>query len=131
MISVGFIRCVFIVTGIILFLLDISFYVKKKIYEDLALGWVVVSVIEILLGALPVWRGGILLVDVKVSFILTLCLSILALLLFFVSALTSVLKKKNQELAMQVSLLNQENEMILQRLDKLEKSYEEKDTVCH
>lgn len=40
---------------------------------------------------------------------------------------------KNRELAMQVSLLNQENEYIMNELDALQKTVEninEKDTVC-
>ena len=41
------------------------------------------------------------------------------LFLFKISEYVSVLSRKNQELAMQVSLLNQENERILTELQQL------------
>ena len=47
--------------------------------------------------------------------------------LWFISTQVSILKRKNQELAMQVSLLNQENERILHRLGIL--TDEKKDIV--
>lgn len=43
----------------------------------------------------------------------------LILFLFKISEYVSVLSRKNQELAMQVSLLNQENERILTELQQL------------
>ncbi len=43
----------------------------------------------------------------------------LVLFLFKISEYVSVLSRKNQELAMQVSLLNQENERILTELQQL------------
>ena len=41
--------------------------------------------------------------------------------LWFISTQVSILKRKNQELAMQVSLLNNDYEKILKELEKLEK----------
>ena len=50
-----------------------------------------------------------------VVLLLAVCL-LLLILLFKLSKVVSVLSMKNRELAMQVSLLNQENERILHRL---------------
>ncbi len=130
MISVELIRSMFIGTGILLLVLNFTFYVKKRIYEDLALVWVVASILEIVVGLLPFWDVKIGEVGIKIFIPLTAALSVSAIILFVVSASMSVLNKKNQELAMQVSLLNQENEMILKRVKKLEDCDEEKDTVC-
>lgn len=41
--------------------------------------------------------------------------------LWFISMQVSILKRKNQELAMQVSLLNNDYEKIIKELEKLEK----------
>ena len=41
--------------------------------------------------------------------------------LWFISTHVSILKRKNQELAMQVSLLNNDYEKIIKELEKLEK----------
>ena len=40
--------------------------------------------------------------------------------LFYLSTQLSVLSRKNQELAMQVSLLNQENEMLLKKIQEVQ-----------
>ena len=41
--------------------------------------------------------------------------------LWFISSQVSILKRKNRELAMQVSLLNNDYEKIIKELEKLEK----------
>lgn len=41
--------------------------------------------------------------------------------LWFISTQVSILKRKNQELAMQVSLLNNDYEKIIKELEKLKK----------
>lgn len=41
--------------------------------------------------------------------------------LWFISTQVSILKRKNRELAMQVSLLNNDYEKIIKKLEKLEK----------
>ena len=50
------------------------------------------------------------------------------------SAILSQLMLKNRELAMQVSLLNQENEFLVKEIEKvtkiLEENGDEEDTVC-
>ena len=64
-----------------------------------------------------------------IVFLVFLVCLLLLLLLFKVSKTVSVLVMKNQELAMQVSLLNQENERILHKLGIL--SDEKEDTDRH
>lgn len=51
--------------------------------------------------------------------------------LWFISTQVSILKRKNQELAMQVSLLNNDCEKILRELEKLKREKYEKSTVCN
>lgn len=42
-------------------------------------------------------------------------------ILWFISTQLSILMRKNQELAMQISLLNQDSERMLKKLEELEK----------
>ena len=52
--------------------------------------------------------------------------------MWFISTQVSLLMRKNQELAMQISLLNQDNETILKQLEELQEKLEkddEKNTV--
>ncbi len=114
------IRLIYIITGILLFILNIVYYVKKKNYEDVALIWVAASVGFVILGVLPFWDWKIGEIGIKVFIPLSTALSIGAFILFFVSSTMSVLRKRNQELAMQVSLLNQENEAIIKKLEEIE-----------
>ncbi len=112
-------RIVAVVAGALLLVLAFTSLVKKQMTEGIALGWAIGSVIAILIGAVPSlseWSR-------KLS-----TGSIIALLLFAVfvvgyvfkiSSDLSKLKMKNQELAMQVSLLNQENERILNELERM------------
>lgn len=112
-------RIVAVVAGAILLVLAFTSLVKKQMTEGIALGWAIGSVIAILIGAVPSlseWSR-------KLS-----TGSIIALLLFAVfvvgyvfkiSSDLSKIKMKNQELAMQVSLLNQENERILNELERM------------
>ena len=119
-------RTLMVATGIVFLLWDFYSYAKQELNESMGLIWVFVSIALIVTGAVPALSGG-------VSEWLLICLFIICLLLLFllfkVTKAVSVLTMKNQELAMQVSLLNQENEKILHRLGIV--SDEKKDTVRH
>ena len=112
---------VFMVVGVILSL------AKRKMTEPFCLAGVFLSALMILSGALLnpsqmkryVSTRGLILTIIIVSGVLWG--------LWFISTQVSILKRKNQELAMQVSLLNQENERILHRLGIL--TDEKKDIV--
>ena len=119
-------RTLMVATGIVFLLWDFYSYARQKLNESMGLIWAFVSIALIVTGAVPALSGG-------VSEWLLICLVIICLLLLFllfkVTKAVSVLTMKNQELAMQVSLLNQENEKILHRLGIV--SDEKKDTVRH
>ena len=119
-------RTLMVATGIVFLLWDFYSYARQKLNESMGLIWALVSIALIVTGAVPALSGAI-------SEWLLICLFIICLLLLFllfkVTKAISVLTMKNQELAMQVSLLNQENEKILHRLGIV--SDEKKDTVRH
>lgn len=116
---------IFLTAAGVLFLLgDINAYVRQKLTDTIGLLWAFVSVALILTGVASV--PGAREEEYLVVLLLAVCL-LLLILLFKLSKVVSVLSMKNQELAMQVSPLNQENERILHRLGIL--TDEKKDIV--
>ena len=120
-------RLFVIVAGAYMFLKAILSLAKRKMTEPFCLAWAVLSALMILSGILLnpsqldgyISTRGLILIIIIVSGILWG--------LWFISTQVSILKRRNQELAMQVSLLNQENERILHRLGIL--TDEKKDIV--
>ena len=120
-------RLFVIVSGVFMVVRAILSLAKRKMTEPFCLSWVFLSALMILSGALLnpsqmkryVSTRGLILTIIIVSGVLWG--------LWFISTQVSILKRKNQELAMQVSLLNQENERILHRLGIL--TDEKKDIV--
>lgn len=88
-------------------------YARHRLTENFGMIWGIVSVCLLIMG--------IVLTVIKESFtavsVIAITLGVLLVAaLFGFSQAISVMIMKNQELAMQVSLLNQENEGILQEL---------------
>ena len=118
------IRILMVGTGILFLVLAFWAYTRQKLNDSMALIWVFVSIALVITGAVPAVSKH--LSESLLIFMFIICL-LLLFLLFKVSKAVSVLSMKNQELAMQVSLLNQENERILHKLGIL--TDEEKDSV--
>lgn len=102
-----------IVLGGLLLIWSFLAYAKHRLTENFGMIWG--------LAALCLIMAGIVLAVANRSFmavavVVVLLGIILVLCLFGFSQAISILIMKNQELAMQVSLLNQENESILQEL---------------
>ena len=118
------IRILMVGTGILFLVLAFWAYTRQKLNDSMALIWVFVSIALVITGAVPAVSKH--LGESLLIFMFIICL-LLLFLLFKVSKAVSVLSMKNQELAMQVSLLNQENERILHKLGIL--TDEKKDSV--
>ena len=118
------IRILMVGTGILFLVLAFWAYTRQKINDSMALIWAFVSIALVITGAVPAVSKH--LSESLLIFMFIICL-LLLFLLFKVSKAVSVLSMKNQELAMQVSLLNQENERILHKLGIL--TDEKKDSV--
>ena len=105
--------------GILVLCMDFLSFAHRKMTESLGLAWGFFSVVLILSGVLPGLSDWTKAVPKEASGALVL-IGILAILgSFYLSGSVSKLIRKNQELAMQVSLLNQENERILRELEEL------------
>ena len=120
--AVGDVLRVFvIVAGAYMFLKAILSLAKRKMTEPFCLAWAVLSALMILSGIILnpsqldryVSLRGLILIMIIVSGILWG--------LWFISTQVSSLKRRNQELAMQISLLNHDCEKMLRELEKLRK----------
>ena len=112
-------RILFVILGIFLFAGAFISYSCKRLNERIMLSWSIFSLILILLGAVPAlsdWCSGFNRTETVGLFII---LSAIIIILFKLSEYVSILSRKNQELAMHVSLLNQENERILSELQQI------------
>ena len=114
-------RLFVIVAGAYMFLKAILSLAKRKMKEPFCLAWAVLSALMIFSGILLnpsqldgyISTRGLILIIIIVSGILWG--------LWFISTQVSILKRKNQELAMQISLLNNDCEKILRELEKLKR----------
>lgn len=110
-----------IVIGIVLLLLDINAYVRQKLADGIGLLIGSFSIFLIIMGIILHFHtdSGLIIT------LLIICFCFMLLIIFSLCTSVSVLVMKNRELAMQVSLLNQENERIIHETGIME-SREEK-----
>lgn len=105
-----------VLEGIVLLIVDFISFVYQKITVGIELCWSAFAVLLILLGVVPGlsdWSKAIPIEAVPAFLLISLAI---IFSFFYLSCAISQLLRKNQELAMHVSLLNQENEIILQKL---------------
>lgn len=112
------IKIVLIVTGVVMLFIAIGSLAKRKMNESFCLAWFVVSIAVIVAGC--VIHPARLSEYISVPGIVLIFVIFYGVLYaaYYVSIWISELSRKNQELAIQVSLLNQENERILRQLSK-------------
>lgn len=123
--------------GVIILMETVMSLSIRRLKEQFCLFWGVISVLLILAGIFlrpMVWSRYVSHAGTIIIIIAAVCV---VCCLFYFSIYISVLSRKTQELAMQVSLLNQENERIFMELDRLQgllekrgEGDEEKDSVC-
>jgi len=103
----------FIIWGVILLICTFLAYAKRKLTENFGLVWSFLALVFMAVGIVLAAAEHISTIVCVVSIVMAV---FLVVCLFGISQVISVLTMKNQELAMQVSLLNQENETILKEL---------------
>lgn len=112
-------RIIMILTGICLAVITIVSLARRKMTESFCLTWGIVSVIFILAGILLRPYGVSSFISVTGLCLITFVgVCVLTGGLYF-SLKISELERKNQELAIQVTLLNHDNKEILDKLEKL------------
>ncbi len=120
----GFLQIIMIATGAVLLVSAITSLAKRKMTEPLCLTWGLIAIMIMVAGIVlrPVevnrfisWTGLVLVVLVGFCFLYGL---------YFMSGKISELMRKNVELSMQMSLINQEKEEIYEQLKLLSKKIE-------
>lgn len=111
--TVRVVGIVMIVLSVILLTGSFLAYARHRLTENFGMIWGIVAVCLLIMGII------LTVMEESVTAVAVIAVSLGVLLvvgLFGFSQAISVMIMKNQELAMQVSLLNQENEGILQEL---------------
>lgn len=116
-----FFRLIVIAAGICLLLLTFFMYSRRRLTDRIALGWALFSVVTAMAGAIPAWSGWSRALALSSYPMVFAMAGLVVLMIFHHSVYLSELIMKNQELAMHVSLLNQENEETIRKLFELEK----------
>ena len=113
-----------IIVGVMIMIMSFVFHAKRKLTVNLAVVWEFLGFALILIGAVPVFSSWCHLLA-RGTVIAMFVVGALALWgSYILCILISNLSMKNQELAMQVSLLNQENELMLKEIEKLKEERE-------
>lgn len=117
--TAAFIKTGLIITGIVIMALTFFLHAVRKLTVNLAVVWEFLGLTAILTGAIPAFSGWCYLLA-RGTAVAMFTIGVLVLWGGYqLCILISSLSMKNQELAMQVSLLNQENEKILRELEKI------------
>lgn len=110
-----------IMMGICLLVMAILSLAKRKMTESFCLAWAIVSVLLVICGILIEPSELERYVSLRILILIFLITIGVVWTLWFISTQLSILMRKNQELAMQISLLNQDSERMLKKLEELEK----------
>ena len=112
-------QIIMVATGVSLFFITTNSLAKRKMTEPFCLAWGLISVVLILAGAFLQPAGwNRYLSNMGMALVLMIGYSVICIA-YFLSTKVSELTRKNHELAMQVSLLNQENRQIMKQLEQL------------
>lgn len=112
-------QIIMVATGVCLFFVTTNSLARRKMTESFCLAWGLISVVLIIAGLFLRPAGwSRYLSNMGMALVLMIGYSVIYVA-YFLSFKVSELARKNQELAMQVSLLNQENKHIMERLEQL------------
>lgn len=123
----NWLRLIMVLAGSLILGMTLTSLAKRKFTDGFCMLWGLLSICMILGGILlsPVELGS-LISNTGLMILLVFCFGLLAMAWCFSWELSS-LQRKNHELAMQVSLLNQEHDQLQRMLAQIEgKSAEEK-----
>ena len=108
-----------ILVGIGIMAITFVMHAEKKLTVNLAVTWELLGIAAILSGAVPKFSGWSSRLSLGSLVVLLITAFLVLWGVYQMTIQISSLIMKNQELAIQVSLLNQENERILQELENL------------
>ncbi|MBQ6697177.1 MAG: DUF2304 domain-containing protein [Lachnospiraceae bacterium] len=114
-------RIVVILAGVFLLMITVSSLARRKMTESFCLTWGLVAIVMILAGILLQPYGISELISVTGLVLILIVGFCVVFGAFYITEKVSELTRKNQELSIQITLLNQENRMIMEQLEQLTK----------
>lgn len=112
-------QIIIIATGIFLLIVTINSLAHRKMTESFCLAWGLIAFILVLAGFFlrpTEWNSFISPMGLVLVVMIGFCVVYVA---YFMSTKVSELSRRNQELAIQVSLLSQENQRIMEQLEQV------------
>ncbi len=120
--TTALLRLLMEIGGIVLLVITFLSYAKRKMTAEIGLLWVFFSILIIVTGAVPDCLVFVGQIRKSVAIVLFCVVFFILLILLYLSIVISRLLRRNQELAIQVSLLIHDNERILSALEKEKQS---------
>lgn len=114
-----------IILGAWLLVMAVLSLAKRRMTELFCLAWAVLAGLMILIGMLLQPSQLDRYISTRVFVLILLMVIGVVWGLWFISTQVSILMRKNQELAMQLSLLNQDSEKIQKELEEIRKLLKE------
>lgn len=115
-------QIIMIVTGIFLLVVTVGSLAHRRMTESFCLAWGLIAMILVLAGIF-LQPSGLARYISTMGFLMVVVIGFCAVYVaYFMSAKISELSRQNQELAIHMSLLRQENERILERMEQDEKN---------
>lgn len=108
--------------SILIFVAAFFRYARKKMSDAFMMIWFLISTVLLFVGIVLIAKGYS---SAMVVAVVAVSCALLLIVIFITSSMVSELMMKVRELAMQVALLNQENDSMLQQINKLKE--QEKD----
>lgn len=112
-------QVIMVLTGLFLLVITVNSLARRKMTESFCLAWGLISLILVVAGFFlrPAgWSRYLSNVGMALVVLLGFCVIYVA---YFLSVKISELSRKNQELAIQITLLNEENKRVLDQLEML------------
>ena len=111
-----------IILGVVLLMKAVLSLAKRKMTEPFCLVWAILSCLMIIAGLLLQPYQLDHYVSKRVLILILLMVLSAVWGLWFISTQVSILMRRNQELAMQLSLLNQDSEKLMKELKEIKEA---------
>lgn len=118
--TAGFLRYGVIVVGLALAAASFWTHASKRMNSDLSVAWCLLGVALVAMGIVPALCAWMYLISLWTGLVLFVIGAVFLCGIFKLSTLISQVQTQNKELAMQISLLLQENRWLRKQMEEME-----------
>lgn len=118
--TAGFLRYGVIAAGLVLIAVSFWTHASKRMNSDLSVAWCLLGAALVVMGVIPALCAWMSLISLWTGLVLFVIGAVCLCGVFKLSTLISQVQTQNKELAMQITLLLQENRWLRERLDEME-----------